>query len=118
MTYKKASKLAKTLTSAYNFLFLIFRRVLLDAGDANVSEYTSNLKQVLENENAVIQKIVVSHWHHDHIGGVQDVIKLNGSCEVVKLKRPDILKEPSDAYEPISFIGNGGWITTEGANLK
>jgi endoribonuclease LACTB2 len=44
-------------------------RLLLDAGDAKIPEFTKNLKQVLTEEKAEIKDIVITHWHHDHVGG-------------------------------------------------
>lgn len=52
---------------------LIFSRILLDTGDKNVSEYQKNLKDVVQTEQVNIEHIVLTHWHHDHIGGVEDL---------------------------------------------
>lgn len=41
-------------------------------------EYVQHLKTVLNQENATISNIIVTHWHHDHIGGVKDVLKVLG----------------------------------------
>lgn len=50
------------------------RRVLIDAGDAETSkEYWNLLDQVLRDEKATIEHLVVTHWHHDHIGGVNAI---------------------------------------------
>lgn len=60
-----------------------FRRILLDTGEPNVSEYVKHLKTVLEQEDATVSNIILSHWHNDHIGGVKDILRLienaNGS---------------------------------------
>lgn len=48
----------------------------MDSSDANVPQYIKNLKQVLQEEACDIEHLVVSHWHHDHIGGVPDVLKI------------------------------------------
>ena len=37
-------------------------------------EYITHLKNVLVDERILIDNIIVSHWHHDHIGGVLDVL--------------------------------------------
>lgn len=38
-------------------------------------EYLSNLKKVLVQENLSLSDIVVTHWHHDHVGGVDGVLR-------------------------------------------
>ncbi|XP_047105905.1 endoribonuclease LACTB2 [Schistocerca piceifrons] len=95
------------------------RRILLDTGDPNIPEYIENLKSVLNDENAHLEHIIITHWHHDHIGGVGDVIKnVKTDCRIWKHKRLD---EPDDALPndiPINFLKNGDEISTEGATLR
>lgn len=50
-------------------------RILLDTGDSNHPEYIEHLSSVLRSENASITAILLTHWHHDHIGGVGDVVR-------------------------------------------
>lgn len=53
------------------------RRVLIDSGDEETApEFTKLLKDVLDSENAEIEHLVITHWHHDHIGGAQAVQNL------------------------------------------
>ncbi|XP_015610174.1 beta-lactamase-like protein 2 homolog [Cephus cinctus] len=53
------------------------RRILIDSGDAETAnEYTKLLEEVLHNEGATIEHLIITHWHHDHIGGVESVKNL------------------------------------------
>lgn len=51
------------------------RKVLLDTGEGK-PEYIPLLQKALDQElkGATISKVICSHWHHDHVGGVQDVL--------------------------------------------
>jgi glyoxylase-like metal-dependent hydrolase (beta-lactamase superfamily II) len=66
--------------------FHIFRRILVDAGEQNDIQYMKRLQEVLKGENIDLEHIIVTHWHHDHIGGVHDVVNIMNNGEfVVKL---------------------------------
>lgn len=56
---------------------------MIDTGDANVPEYITNLKDVLRSENATIDTIILTHWHHDHVGGVNDILNFNESKYII-----------------------------------
>ena len=76
------------------------------------------MKNILKEEKAEIHNIIVTHWHHDHIGGVPDVIKFNGPCQVSKLKRENPPDENLPDGIPLSYLKDGEVIETEGATLK
>lgn len=61
------------------FIIYFSSRILLDAGDPDIPNYIENLKTVLSQENVIIDTILLTHWHHDHIGGVKDVIGINNT---------------------------------------
>lgn len=50
-------------------------RILCDTGESKKPEYISSLKKVLNDERAGISDIILTHFHHDHIGGVKDVLE-------------------------------------------
>ncbi|KAF9352911.1 hypothetical protein BGX26_009303 [Mortierella sp. AD094] len=52
------------------------KKVLLDTGEG-VAEYIPLLQKALDQDlgGATISKVICSHWHHDHVGGVDDVMK-------------------------------------------
>ncbi|KAG0724140.1 Endoribonuclease LACTB2 [Chionoecetes opilio] len=56
------------------------KRVLLDVGETSNTEYITSLVSVLRQHNTTIDKIVISHWHPDHIGGLSDVLKCLPDC--------------------------------------
>ena len=62
------------------------------------------------------QDIVVTHWHHDHIGGVRDVLTLtNAAIPVFKYPRYIILLL---FYTNIIFVCRDGESCIEGVSVK
>ncbi|XP_068158801.1 beta-lactamase-like protein 2 homolog isoform X2 [Drosophila tropicalis] len=68
------------------------KRILIDTGDENVPQYIEHLNGVLRQEQASIGTIILTHWHHDHVGGVKDIVGsklVDKDCQVYKYKRSD-----------------------------
>ncbi|KAJ2982952.1 hypothetical protein NQ176_g1038 [Zarea fungicola] len=59
------------------------RRILIDSGEGKPA-WASSLKAVLEQENATVEALLLSHWHHDHIGGIDDLLKIAPQAVVYK----------------------------------
>ena len=58
-------------------------RILLDTGEGK-AVWTDSLRKALSDESASIDRILLSHWHPDHVGGVQDAKSLP-SCTDAKV---------------------------------
>ncbi|RMD40863.1 hypothetical protein DV735_g4270, partial [Chaetothyriales sp. CBS 134920] len=54
------------------------QRILLDTGQG-VPAWKANLSTALQQYNTTISLCLLSHWHHDHLGGVADLISLSSS---------------------------------------
>lgn len=99
------------------------RRILLDTGDSNKALFIENLKNVLNSEKASIETILLTHWHHDHIGGVTDVLNIldaSAKCKVWKYPRtdaPDVYDEIPKSLE-LHKLSNGQEFTVNGASVK
>ncbi|XP_063375996.1 beta-lactamase-like protein 2 homolog [Cydia fagiglandana] len=96
-------------------------RILLDTGDKDVEEYQRNLANVLKSNKVNIDHIVVTHWHHDHIGGVENLYgTIANHAKIWKHKRspedaPDMELPPSI---PLQWLSDGQELTVEGATIK
>lgn len=89
------------------------RRILFDTGDGQKPEFFLNLKKCLNFDRITIKSIIISHWHHDHIGGLQEVLKsAEKDCQVFKFPR-------SEVKEDLNFIPitDGQNIEVDGATL-
>ncbi|KAL5274195.1 LACTB2 family protein [Megaselia abdita] len=98
-------------------------RILVDTGDENIPEYISSLRLVLNEEKARIRDILLTHWHHDHVGGVKDVLKINNNEECKVWKFPRYSNEPQSCPEipdhvKIHQLVNGQQFSVEGATMK
>jgi ribonuclease/clavin/mitogillin len=88
-------------------------RTLLDTGHG-IPVWINSIKQVLKDENAQVNKVILTHWHPDHVGGVKDIRELVPNVELRKHKPG----EGWDGAENIQGFEDGDVFETEGATLK
>lgn len=59
------------------------QRLLIDTGEGKPS-WIATLKQTLADENATVSKALISHWHGDHQGGIEDLLAMSPETEIYK----------------------------------
>ncbi|KAK3702837.1 hypothetical protein LTR37_014821 [Vermiconidia calcicola] len=85
------------------------KRLLLDTGQGE-PVWAEALKKTLADEKCAIDKIVLTHWHPDHVGGVKDALKLP-ECSDSKVFK----NQPTADQEAYA---DGEKFATEGATLR
>ena len=92
------------------------RPLLLDTG-AGVPVYEELLPRALKEVSSTgeLDRVVCTHAHGDHIGGIPQVRRRFGDLEVLKKPWPG---KDEAAGAPIRAIEDGAIVTTEGATLR
>ena len=93
------------------------KRILLDTGEGQPF-WKESLKKALEDEKASVDKIILTHWHPDHVGGVKDALQLQdcGEAKVFK-NQPDKGQEAFADGEVISYSPHLGQLGIEDAQV-
>ncbi|KAH6668603.1 beta-lactamase-like protein [Plectosphaerella plurivora] len=82
------------------------QRLLIDSGEGKES-WAAAIKKVLQQEKASVESLLISHWHHDHVGGIDDLLALSPEAKVYK-------HQPQDGQLDIA---DGQKFSVEGATL-
>ncbi|KAI6192419.1 Beta-lactamase-like protein 2 [Aphelenchoides bicaudatus] len=88
------------------------QKILIDTGERHVPKYIELLKQALGD--STIKCILITHWHEDHVGGIDDVLQLVGPCPIYKIRRT----EDGSIGHKYTYVDDGFEIKVEGATLK
>ncbi|KAM7194537.1 Beta-lactamase-like protein [Naviculisporaceae sp. PSN 640] len=82
-------------------------RILIDTGEGRPS-WIMNLTSYLDDHDISISHVLLTHWHGDHTGGLDDLILHDVSIQVHKNK-------PDKGQRPLQ---HGQVFTTDGATLR
>lgn len=85
------------------------KRLLLDTGEG-LTAYEPLLSSVLQSEDCTISAVLLSHWHHDHVGGIPQVTKLSPGVSFSKFR--------TDEDSELLPIRDGDVFAVEGATLR
>ncbi|KAI1080286.1 putative metallo-beta-lactamase domain protein [Whalleya microplaca] len=58
-------------------------RLLIDTGEGKPS-WIAAIKRTLEEEKATIQSALITHWHHDHVGGISQLLEHSPQTTIFK----------------------------------
>jgi len=88
-------------------------RLLIDTGEGR-PEYVTLLTTFLQEQKVSIEKILITHWHKDHTGGVSQILDLFPETKIFKFPDEHDGEWPWKS-EPIQ---DGDVFSVEGATLK
>ncbi|KAH8701704.1 putative metallo-beta-lactamase domain protein [Talaromyces proteolyticus] len=83
------------------------RRLLIDTGEG-LPRWSTLLQSVLTDEKATVHEALITHWHHDHVNGIPDLLRICPQATVYK-------HQPSDGQVDIY---DGQVFKVDGATLK
>lgn len=112
------------------------KRILVDTGSPGEQSCLAPLQKVLSDEQCTIDKIVVTHWHYDHIGGVKSILDHIDQPESVRLfkhvrvpyrgtqykdageKMPSGINIPKLDEFDWCHLSDGDYVATDGAQIQ
>ncbi|KAK9890516.1 hypothetical protein WA026_010592 [Henosepilachna vigintioctopunctata] len=95
------------------------RRILIDTGDADVPQYINHLRSVLKYEKIELAHILITHWHHDHIGGLADVMEIKDKTVYTQIwKHPTTETRDLKLKYDVEIMKNNQEFTVEGATIR
>jgi len=83
------------------------RRLLIDTGEGRPS-WISAVQKVIKDEDITITEAILTHWHHDHVGGQKQLLDISPGTKIYK-------NTPNEGQ---STIEEGQIFKVEGASLR
>ncbi|KAJ6090244.1 hypothetical protein N7486_009059 [Penicillium sp. IBT 16267x] len=83
------------------------QRILIDTGEGKPT-WAARLESVLSEEKATVQQALLTHWHHDHVNGLPDLLRICPQVQVFK-HQPD--KGQTDIQDGQVFSVEGATLT-------
>ncbi|KAK0648746.1 metallo-beta-lactamase superfamily protein [Cercophora newfieldiana] len=62
------------------------QRLLIDTGEGKPS-WIAAIKKTLEEEHATISSAIITHWHHDHLGGIGQLLETWPGTKIYKSQK-------------------------------
>ncbi|KAF5495282.1 Lactamase-like protein nscB [Colletotrichum siamense] len=82
------------------------RRILIDTGEG-LPSWIAAVKSTLEQEKATIETVLITHWHRDHQGGIQQLLEMSPNSKIFKNQpeegQSDIADEQKFAVDGVSL---------------
>jgi len=79
------------------------QRLLVDTGEGK-SSWIKAIRDTLQRENAVISNAIITHWHHDHQGGIKHLLEFSPQTKIYKNQPEEGQLDIEDGQE-FSFEG-------------
>ncbi|PBP18732.1 metallo-beta-lactamase domain-containing protein, partial [Diplocarpon rosae] len=81
-------------------------RLLIDTGEGKPA-WIASLKDVLQEEDATISQTLITHWHHDHQGGINHLLELSPMINIYKHEPGEVLEEEDAMFTGDNVLGHG-----------
>ncbi|CAB3376381.1 Hypothetical predicted protein [Cloeon dipterum] len=99
-------------------------RILLDTSDEGKTDYMDALSNLLKKLDVRLEAILLTHWHHDHVGCIGAIDKdkslhSHNGCTFHKMPRKDA-DETKEKHYPVQIkpVIDGQKFYTEGATIR